>query len=61
MILKEYTSPQAILDADPSTLIPAIAKASRKGIATAAVKYEQLVLAAKESFSFGHALDSNFF
>jgi transposase len=61
MILKEYTSPQAILDADPSTLIPAIAKASRKGIATATAKYEQLVLAAKESFSFGHALDSNFF
>lgn len=61
MILKEYTSPQAILDANPSILIPAIAKASRKGIATATTKYEQLVLAAKESFSFGHALDSNFF
>lgn len=61
MILKEYTSPQYILDADKDSLIASINAISRLGIIKARKKYEKLIKAASEASVFGHAVDSNFY
>ena len=61
MILKDYTSPDKILDEEPEVLIAKISQASRRGVITARKKYNQLIQAARDAKSFGVSVDSNFF
>ncbi len=52
-ILKQYTSPQAILDADRDTLIEIISSNSRKGLIYSENLYEKLILIAQEALYIG--------
>ena len=61
MILKEYTTPEKLLEADPDELAAKIAKLSRKKITTANKKREQLLDAATQAKSFGCGVQSNFY
>lgn len=52
-ILKQYTSPQTILDADRETLIELISSTSRKGLKYSENLYEKLILTAQQALYIG--------
>jgi len=60
MILKKYTSPGEILNADPDELVSEIATTSRRSKATSVTKRDQLIQAAQDAQIFGCGVESNF-
>jgi len=59
MILKKYTSPNELLQADPDVLAEEIAVSSRRR-STSRTKRDQIIQAATDSQSFGAGVDTNF-
>lgn len=61
MLLKQYLTPENILNAPRSSLIQKIAASSRRGIAKATECYERIVCAAQSALSFGCKIESVYF
>jgi len=61
MVLKEYPSPENLLQADPDELTNKIAISSRRKLSTAKKKYDQLIQAATQARTFGSGVPTNFY